>query len=36
VAGVIPVGLDVDQRISVVKAGINYRFGGMGPVVAKY
>jgi outer membrane immunogenic protein len=36
VGGFIPVGLDVDQRISVVKAGINYRFGGMGPVVAKY
>ena len=24
-----PVNLDVDQRISVVKAGVNYRFGGM-------
>jgi outer membrane immunogenic protein len=32
----IPVGLDVDQRISQVKVGLNYRFGGMGPVVAKY
>jgi outer membrane immunogenic protein len=32
----VPVNLDVDQRISVVKLGINYRFGGMGPVVAKY
>jgi outer membrane immunogenic protein len=36
VAGVIPVNLDVDQRISQVKVGLNYRFGGMGPVVAKY
>jgi outer membrane immunogenic protein len=32
----VPVNLDIDQRISVVKVGINYRFGGMGPVVAKY
>jgi outer membrane immunogenic protein len=36
VAGVIPVSLDVDQRISQVKVGLNYRFGGMGPLVAKY
>ena len=26
--------VDIRQRVSVVKAGINYRFGG--PVVAKY
>jgi outer membrane immunogenic protein len=36
VGGFIPVNLDVDQRISQVKVGLNYRFGGMGPVVAKY
>jgi outer membrane immunogenic protein len=34
--GPIPVNLDVDQRISQVKVGLNYRFGGMGPIVAKY
>jgi outer membrane immunogenic protein len=27
-------GVDIDQTINVVKAGINYRFGG--PVVARY
>jgi outer membrane immunogenic protein len=25
-----PVNLDVDQRISVIKAGVNYRFGAIG------
>jgi outer membrane immunogenic protein len=34
--GPIPVNLDIDQRISQVKVGLNYRFGGMGPLVAKY
>src|SRR3977135_129891 len=34
--GPIPVNLDIDQRISQVKVGLNYRFGGMGPIVAKY
>jgi outer membrane immunogenic protein len=36
VAGVVPVNLDIDQRISEVKFGLNYRFGGMGPLMAKY
>ena len=31
VAGLVPVNLDVDQRISEIKFGLNYRFGGMGP-----
>ena len=34
--GAPPINLDVDQRISQVKVGLNYRFGGMGPIVAKY
>jgi outer membrane immunogenic protein len=34
--GALPINLDVDQRISQVKVGLNYRFGGMGPIVAKY
>jgi outer membrane immunogenic protein len=35
--GPIPVNLDIDQRVSIVTVGLNYRFGmGMGPVVAKY
>jgi outer membrane immunogenic protein len=29
-------GIEVQERISVVKLGINYRFGLGGPVVAKY
>lgn len=34
--GIVPV--DIDQRISLVKVGINYRFGGKAPapVVTKY
>src|SRR5205823_5315257 len=32
----VPVNLDIDQRISEIKFGLNYRFGGMGPLVAKY
>jgi hypothetical protein len=31
VGGFIPVNLDVDQRVSQVKVGLNYRFGGMNP-----
>ncbi len=31
----VPVSLDIDQRISVVKAGVNYRFGD-NVVVARY
>lgn len=27
---------DIDQRIHVVKFGINYRFGGLAPVTARY
>jgi outer membrane immunogenic protein len=35
--GVVPVNLDIDQRISEIKFGVNYRFGaGAGPVMAKY
>ena len=30
-----PVSLDIDQRISVIKAGVNYHFGN-NVVVAKY
>jgi outer membrane immunogenic protein len=36
VAGVIPVNLDIDQRVSEIKFGLNYRFGGMGPLAARY
>ena len=36
VAGVIPVNLDIDHRISEIKFGLNYRFGGMGPFAARY
>jgi outer membrane immunogenic protein len=35
VAGVGPINPDIDQRISVIKAGLNYRFGDR-VVVAKY
>jgi outer membrane immunogenic protein len=28
--------IDIDQHLHVVKFGINYRFGGFGPVVARY
>jgi outer membrane immunogenic protein len=28
--------IKIDQQIQLVKAGINYRFGGGGPVVARY
>jgi hypothetical protein len=31
VGGFIPVNLDVDQRVSQVKVGLNYRFSGMNP-----
>jgi outer membrane immunogenic protein len=33
-----PFTLDIDQQIHVVKAGINYRFGGLGkaPVMTRY
>lgn len=34
--GVICNDFDVDQQIHVVKFGINYRFGGPAPVVARY
>ena len=33
--GGVPVSLDIDQRISVIKAGVNYRFGD-NIVVARY
>jgi outer membrane immunogenic protein len=39
VAGIVPVNLDIDQRISEVKFGLNYRFGAGafgGPLMAKY
>jgi len=35
VLGIVPVNLDIDQRISEVKFGLNYRFGA-GPLMAKY
>jgi hypothetical protein len=28
--------LDIDQKFDAIKAGIDYRFGFGGPVVAKY
>ena len=34
--GVTPVNLDIDQRISVIKAGLNYRFGYGGIFPGNY
>ncbi len=36
IAGGACCDFDVDQQIHVVKFGINYRFGGPAPVVARY
>jgi hypothetical protein len=33
----VPVNVDVDQRMHLIKAGVNWRFGyGMGPLYAAY
>jgi outer membrane immunogenic protein len=34
--GPVAFNFDIEERKSVVKAGLNFRFGGGGPVAAKY
>jgi outer membrane immunogenic protein len=36
VAGIIPVNLNINQNISTITVGLNYRFNWVGPVVARY